>query len=99
MKWTFLTKTEKMLNSAQSKCVWHIWFAWHPVIIENNGRRSRVWMERVGRRCQLFDGNVDYSARPMVGRPEYCSADDALFEMLKDPELNDKRVTTKDMLE
>lgn len=48
---------------------WHIWFAWHPVITDNEDYRQLVWLEDVLRRrvldLDLCDGSYKWEYKPI----------------------------------
>ena len=59
------------LRSYKNKTVWHKWFAWRPITIQEGpyGRRWLVWLETVVRRREwisMGDWWWDYKAKAEV---------------------------------
>lgn len=48
---------------------WHIWFAWFPVITDDENRRQLIWWEDVMRRrvidLDLCDGSMKWEYEPI----------------------------------
>ena len=85
MKWRITTEQERFDDDVEKFCKWHYWFAWYPVIIKDEGRTYRVWLETVGRKLKIYDQMVDtYAYRRTIGCPEYCPKDSVLVNALKE---------------
>ncbi|TCQ79984.1 hypothetical protein EDF68_10329 [Ochrobactrum sp. BH3] len=56
-----LTPEELREEKRKKWCVWHKWFAWHPVRV---GRSDCRWLETVERKAQYVSVGIILEARP-----------------------------------
>lgn len=74
MRW----KTETYAEQKKRLETWKLWFAWYPVMIEN----ERVWFEWVYRRNKVYNGsiaNTEYAdALSMLKKKKYDEDYDGL---------------------